>query len=723
MNFKFIHIKNRFLLQILFFILFILICTWIFQIYTNSVKKFDAATTQISILKKEIQNAQSFSVNILVEDDLINNDENSSFLSATDNLKIIEDSLSSLFEIGYVKQVLEVTNIHDSLISSLRNCQKSTNYLVLSKEELNIHTRGNSNVLSSISTDILTKFTHSIDLEFYFYALELKNLETRFLFFANNNAYNDLMSLLDNISYNPIMQDTTYGDLEILSSLFDDYRSKALLVNDIFERIGYIDLDEGQIYELENYFLIFKDKFREFEFLVNQKIQKRRKTGFLLFLLITLLLSAAYILLILYLMRKIKIPLFQAIDFSFNLSKGKLSISELDNKAPFEFSVLNHNLNNIYKAAKEKKEFVDTLLKQEFDTDLALQGKGDTFGKTLLALKDNMRKARDEQLKYSEENKLRRYLNEGIAKFASILRTNSNDLDKLSDIFICELVKYLDAIQGGVFLVDENNEDELSLIGAFAYNRKKYIDKSVKKGVGLVGSCAIERKSISLSEIPEDYIEITSGLGEALPTNLLLLPVMHDDKLIGVLELASLKKFEKHQIEVGESIASSLASTIISTKINARTSQLLTKSQQQAAEMAEQEEEMRQNMEELKATQEESARREEELEGFLNAINQSFYVLEYDTGGIIQSVNKKLLGFLNLPTEKILGKTHNELFGKGTKADNLLFANVSEGNSVELTEKIILNNKPIELNNNFSPIQSKTGATVRILNIITVNFK
>jgi transcriptional regulator with PAS, ATPase and Fis domain len=149
----------------------------------------------------------------------------------------------------------------------------------------------------------------------------------------------------------------------------------------------------------------------------------------------------------------------------------------------------------------------------------------------------------------------------------------------------------------------------------------------------------------------------------------------------------------------------------------------LAKSQQQAAEMAEQEEEMRQNMEELKATQEESARREEELEGFLNAINQSFFVLEYDTGGNVKSANSKISGFLKIPADDIIGKTHNELFGEGTKADNLLFASVSEGNTVELKEKIILNNKPVEINNTFSPIKSKTGTTVRILNIMTVNFK
>ncbi len=716
MNFKFKHIKNRFLLQIVFFMFFVLICAGIFWVYSNSVKKIDATVNEISLLKKDIQNAHALSYKILLEGDYSSNN------AAVSALESFQDSLNTILELRYIRQLLETNSIDDSLHHAVNNCIKSVQYLILSEKELNTYTHGNADALSSISTDLLTKYISTIDLELYLSAIELKNLESEFLYYGDKKAYNNLIGMIDNISYHSAMQELILAGNNDLTSLFADYHTKAKLIDNIIDRIGGIDLDHGQQYDLENDFLTLKNTFAKFEGLVVNKIKTGKRGRLIILSLITLLFCAAYGCLIIALMKKIKDSLSQTVEFTYNLGKGKFSNKDLDKNAPYEFSSLNQNLSTIYSAANEKKIFVDNLLKQNFEADLSLQGKGDTFGKTLLALKENMRKAREEQLKYSEENRLRRYLNEGIANFASLLRTNSDNLSKLSDIFIRELVKYLEAIQGGVFLVDENNEDDLKLAGAFAYNRKKYLEKTIKKGVGLVGACALEKKSINLTEIPEEYIEITSGLGDAPPTNLLLLPVMHEEKLIGVIELASLNKFETHQIEVGENIASTLASTIISTKINAHTSQLLTKSQQQAAEMAEQEEEMRQNMEELKATQEESARREEDLDGFINAVNQSFFVLEYDTGGTIQSANKKISEFFKLPTDKIIGKTHHELLGEGTKADNLLFASVSEGNTVELTEKITLNNKPVEINNTFSPIKSKTGATVRILNIMTVNF-
>ena len=129
---------------------------------------------------------------------------------------------------------------------------------------------------------------------------------------------------------------------------------------------------------------------------------------------------------------------------------------------------------------------------------------------------------------------------------------------------------------------------------------------------------------------------------------------------------------------------------------------------------------MRQNMEELKATQEESARREEELESILNAIDQSFYVLEYDIEGVITRVNQRFLYLVNLHSDKVLGKKHTELFGKKSKADSLFFANIAEGNTVELIEKVEVHNKTLEIKNTFSPVRKKEGETLRILNIMTV---
>jgi PAS domain S-box-containing protein len=221
------------------------------------------------------------------------------------------------------------------------------------------------------------------------------------------------------------------------------------------------------------------------------------------------------------------------------------------------------------------------------------------------------------------------------------LRTNYQSTKELGEIVIQNLVKYLNANQGGIFQVNDDNESEiyLELISAFAYDRKKYLTKKLMIGEGLVGACAIEKKTIYMTQVPQGYISITSGLGDANPDCLLIVPMRLEEKVFGVIEIASFRKLEKYEIEFIEKVAESIASTISTVKINARTNALLQQSQQQAEEMAAQEEEMRQNMEELQATQEESARREFELLNLINSIDKHFLRSEYTAEGVIVSAN------------------------------------------------------------------------------------
>ncbi len=138
---------------------------------------------------------------------------------------------------------------------------------------------------------------------------------------------------------------------------------------------------------------------------------------------------------------------------------------------------------------------------------------------------------------------------------------------------------------------------------------------------GLIGACAAERDAIILKEVRQDYIEITSGLGGSNPNYIIVVPLIFEDEVMGVIEIASLQVLKEHEVQFLKDIAKSIASTLHTVKINTLTAELLMKSKEQAEMMAAQEEEMRQNMEELQATQEEAARKTIELEGLVNALN------------------------------------------------------------------------------------------------------
>ena len=316
-------------------------------------------------------------------------------------------------------------------------------------------------------------------------------------------------------------------------------------------------------------------------------------------------------------------------------------------------------LNAVIEGIDRVTIFTNEIVNNKLDNSFTPLGPNDKLGITLLNLKNYLKDKLAEEEKRKVEDERRIWVNTGLAKFSDILRQNNADLQLLSDSIVQNLVNYLDANQGGLFLMndDKNDEPHLELVSSFAFNRKKAKKKTILIGEGLVGNCVVERHSVYLKEVPENYIEITSGLGDAPPRSLLIVPLKLEDNVFGVVEIASFHEFLPHHIEFVEKIGESIASTLSAVKNSIRTNELLDQSQQQREAMLAQEEEMRQNMEEMQATQEEMARKTLEMEGVTSAINESLLYGELDEHGIFIAVNTNLQNSLGYSKQEFDGKT------------------------------------------------------------------
>lgn len=306
-----------------------------------------------------------------------------------------------------------------------------------------------------------------------------------------------------------------------------------------------------------------------------------------------------------------------------SMSKGVLPEKKI-RQSNDEIGEMAIAMNGLINGLKQIQDFAIAIGKGNFDKKFNPLSDEDRLGFSLMDMRDNLKQAAVEEDKRKIEDKQRAWASNGIAKFSDILRNNNDDIDKLAYDIISQLVKYLAINQGGLFIIDDSDPQNIfvEMKACYAYDRRKHLGKKLELGVGLIGRCIQEKEVVYVTEVPEDYMNITSGLGEEKPGCVLIVPMILNDEVFGVIELTAFHEIEQYKIDFVKRLGESIASTIAAVKTNMRTSYLLEKTQKQAEEMSQQEEEMRQNMEELQATQEESSRREEQYKKEIEELRQ-----------------------------------------------------------------------------------------------------
>lgn len=298
---------------------------------------------------------------------------------------------------------------------------------------------------------------------------------------------------------------------------------------------------------------------------------------------------------------------------STNLILKDISVGDIDVNKRLEVSSSNRlgqmsdSVNTLMDELNKKAEFSKQIGEGDLEADFEVASEQDILGNSLIGMRDNLQKA-------NKQEAHRRWATEGLAQFADTLQSDAEDMNEFCGEIISNLVKYMGVVQGGIFLINDDDEHErfIELRGAYAYERQKFLKKRMEIEEGLIGQSILEQKHIYLKEIPHDYVNVTSGLGKANPSTILIVPLMLNQEVFGAIELVSFGDFAQHEIEFVEKLSENIASTISSVKINYKTKKLLEQSKIQAEELQAQEEEMRQNMEELQATQEEMTRKEHE---------------------------------------------------------------------------------------------------------------
>ncbi len=401
------------------------------------------------------------------------------------------------------------------------------------------------------------------------------------------------------------------------------------------------------------------------------------------------------------------------------IEENTIRHSHTNGFAKNEIGSLAIQVNEVIEQLRDATDFVKGIgegkLNMDYKTELDINY---SVGKNRLA--DELIAMQSKLKTINIEEQRRQWANEGLTKFVDILRNANDNVQSLGDKIISSLVQYTGSNQGGLYILNDDDENNkyLELISLFAFNIKKFEKQQVKLGEGILGQTFLEKETTYLTNMPEDYARITSGLGDSAPKAILIVPLKVDKDVYGIVELASFHELEAHEINFVEKLGETIASTLSSVKINQRNRKLLEQSQQQTEEMRSQEEEMRQNMEELTATQEgmnrllkEAQDKETYLNNLMDATTDAIVAIDREYKVVLRNNAPLFENFLSqgIQYEKgyyVLGLFKQEEFNYHKGIYDKAFA----GETVEVTKEYFGRKYTIAYN----PLRSAMGEVIGV---------
>ena len=257
---------------------------------------------------------------------------------------------------------------------------------------------------------------------------------------------------------------------------------------------------------------------------------------------------------------------------------------------------VNQLAQNLTTQVRSISEVASAVTKGDLTRSIAVQAKGEVE-----ALKDTINQMIANLRETTLRNQQQDWLKSNLAQFTQMLQ-GQKDLNTVTKRILSELAQVVTAHYGAFYILQQDDDEQqmkLKLFSAYAYKSDKNIPKEFAIGEGLVGQCAFEKERIILTSVPGNYIKIHSALGYTKPNNLIVLPVLFENDVKAVIELASIETFNQTHLDFLSQLTESIGIVLNTIETNTRTEELLAQSQSLAGELKIQQEELRRTNDEL----------------------------------------------------------------------------------------------------------------------------
>lgn len=342
-------------------------------------------------------------------------------------------------------------------------------------------------------------------------------------------------------------------------------------------------------------------------------------------------------------------PMRRLIEAAAQIQEGNLN-EEIALEEESELGDIAYTINTMRGNLLNATNFVRNMEQGKLDT-IQVRENASSLELALVEMRDRMRSV-------AKEETQRQWVTERLAAFVDVLRENNNDTQALAYAVVSNIVEYVNAHQGGLYILNDEAQAYAELKASYAFGRQRYLKQAVGPGEGLIGQVLLEKDTVYINDLPDDYYDISSGLGAASPRAILIVPLKLNEVLLGMIEVASFEEIEEYKIQFIERLAGNVASTIASVKANEANAKFLQEQKIVTQQLRTQEEEMRQNMEELQATQEEMLKNEAVLNAQSFAISTALLSAEYDTDGYLLHANELFLQKFKYALDQAKGKHH-----------------------------------------------------------------